>query len=151
MYPAVRGCPSRSTPGSVWFAIPPPMRGRVYVSTVSPFTTCLISESPSTSASMRTHWSPAKVAERELMQCCVTSVSCIITCVPGVHRLAVVRGAPVPPRSCASSEMGKSCRSPMDSGDWECSITPLLRIAHASAGPAPAACWPTKRYSTAST
>ena len=55
----------------------------------------------------------------------------ITTCVPGVQRFAVGRSpGPNPPSNCTSIEIGKSWSFRLLSGDWECTITPLLRSAH---------------------
>src|SRR3954468_22401523 len=103
----VSGLPGTSTPGLVLFAEPPPISGLRYSNTVSPFAMCFMMESPSTSASTRTHWSPSYVLDLEFVQCAVMSFSPKWTFVPGVQRLAVERGPfPSPPSNCTSSEMG---------------------------------------------
>ena len=58
------------------------------------------------------------------------------TFVPGVQRLAVVRGrpSPRPPRSWTSIEIGKSWSFSIVFGCGLCSIRPLLRIAQRRAG-----------------
>jgi hypothetical protein len=63
---------------------------------------------------------------------------------------AVERGLPslLPPRNCASIEIGKSWSRGIVRGSGECSIAPELRKAHA---PGWFGAWsPTKRYSTTS-
>src|SRR6478672_406592 len=136
MEPPTIGWPGTSTPGLVLFAEPPPISGFRYTSTVSPLAMCLTIESPRESASTRTHWSPSYVLDDELMQWRVTSESPKCTFVPGVQRFAVERGLPSlrPPRSCTSSEMGKSWFSPMLCADWPLAMMPLLRFAEGRLG-----------------
>jgi hypothetical protein len=67
-----------------------------------------------------------------------------------VHRLPLVRvPRPRPPSNCTSSEIGKSCLSPMLAADCDATMMPLLRIAQLLPAPAPVTCCPRKRYSTA--
>ena len=83
---------------------------------------------PRTSASTRTHWSPWKVGEVELMQCVVTSLPSMTIFVPGVQTFAVGRGSlPLPPSNWTSMEMGKFWSLPIVSGGWQWIMMPLLR------------------------
>src|SRR5438045_3274964 len=61
---------------------------------------CFTIESPRTSVSESTHWSPSYVFDVELMQWGVSGWPLKSTIVPGAHVLPVVRGPPFPPPSC---------------------------------------------------
>ena len=70
---------------------------------------CFTIESPSTSVSASTHWSPSYVLDVELMQWRLSGFPLKSIAVPGEHMLPVVRGRPLlnPPRYWFSTEIGK--------------------------------------------